>query len=179
MMKTYTRTITGADGEQYIYTLQQHPAGEGLELFARLMSTCGGSLGELLSSMGLSSLLPALKEQIGPLLQAVKEEGREIKVADLLQATNVLEALDPSKLGSGLTMLATSFLTHGGADLCRKLLGHTTRAPEAGGAGIKLSTSSAFDLAYQGNYGELVSALGWAFWCNFACLMGSDPFAQG
>lgn len=191
-MKTCTMTLTGADGQRYLYTLDQHPAGEGLELFARLMVVSGGSLGNLLASLGLSQALPRLVDKIPGLLEKLPdlkdmgadEAGKQV-IGMLLQADlgqvlrEVFEGVDEAQLGEGLGRLAGAFLREGGSSLCRQLLAYTTRAPQSQGAGVKLSNATSFDQAYQGNYGELLRAVGWAFWCNFACMVGRDPFAQG
>lgn len=79
-------------------------------------------------------------------------------------------SLDSGHISQAGPAIFNQILAEGGPAFLRELFRHTSRG------GAKLSEKTAFDVAYQGNYGEMYEALLWVLKVNFGGMTGRLPF---
>lgn len=88
----------------------------------------------------------------GPLGQIL--EGADLGGAGLLDSEG-----SGAAVGEGIKLLAANLMDAGGPDLIKQVFRYTVRDNE--------KMDSAFNSAFQGNYGELLAAFAWVLWANF------------
>lgn len=127
----------------HAYTTSLFPAGKGWNLLLRLMRMGGAALGRTWGSLSPS--------EIG-------EKALEIQ--------SVLDAgIDGEGIASMIDKLALQMIEEGGDKFIREILATTNRD--------ELPINESFDAVYQGNYGEMLKAVGWVLKHNYA------PFFKG
>jgi hypothetical protein len=124
-------------GDMHQYYTIQMPAGKGWRLMLRLVRIAGRSIGLAVDSVDYSNLT-----------------AKSAEVESILDA-----GIDGAKIANALHSLAVQLIDEGGEVFLKELFEHTTRD------GTELSQT--FDVAYQGNYGELFSALYFVLEANF------------
>ncbi len=126
-------TLADAEGAEHAYTVSRHPAGQGMEIVFVLLAHGAGALAPF-----IRTLLDGGVSLAG--LMGGKEDG---------QIDQVLAGVDFQAVAGEVKALLA------GPDaipLVRKLLTYVHRD------GQRLADTAAFDLAYTGNYAELLAA---------------------
>ena len=134
-----TITICDDDGNHHEYLCTPHPAGQGVKLGVQLLQFVGPGIVGILREV----LKQVEKERGTDKITINKLIGSEINFGPLADAAGGLL----SNLGSA-------------PELVKELLKNTVRD------GKLLSNNAEFDIAFQGNYGELIEAVMWAFGVN-------------
>lgn len=155
-MTPQTKTITGANGNEYTYTCTPHPAEEGVDLLPVLLTIGAPLLGAIVGGGAGTKT----KGDAAAMLDALEAGGGEGLDAEL----------DGAAIAEGVRAFAVEFARAGGSKLCKKMLAYTIRdGPGADGANrvFKVGDKAGFSAAYQGNYGELIQAIAFAIQVNF------------
>lgn len=143
--KTAAFTVQDDYGDSHEYFVQMHGAREGWRLAMRILKLAGRAFG-----MALDVTPTKTPDAIRKLKDAADEAG-------LLDAE-----IDGEALGKALSDVAAEILADD--SLLFDVLKHTTRDNK------DLTNVAVFDSAFQGNYGELITAVVHVLKANFAPL---------
>jgi len=112
------------------------------------------------------TLLPRISTVVsGPLGQLAEASGGSDGDTSLLDAQ-----ISGTAVAEALSKLSEALVAEGGVQLLLDVLKYTTRDGQ--------KVEAVFDQAYQGNYGELLSAVIFAMKANFGKSLSRLPFAQ-
>lgn len=160
MSRTEAKTTIRDDyGVEHGYFTIQHGGVDALNLLRDLIRIAGPPAAYLLAGLAQAGVLQRLD------LEALRNDA----IFGLPENIN-LEKLD---LGLSFSALTSAIMEHGTPEFFHRILSKTTRqADPADGTNYrKLDDFHNFDSAYQGNLGELFSALWWVLQVNFAPLL--------
>ena len=122
------------------------------------------------ASEGFDLSLELSEIAAGPLGQLMDSSSGEEALGSLLDVD-----ISGAKAGAAASLLVRGIMQRDGSKFAHRILRYTTRD------NVKMSNVKSFDKAYQGNYGELMSALMWVIRENFGGVLKklTNPFAQG
>lgn len=140
MRQELTKTISDDHGAQHSYDIIQHPASAGIRLFTTVLESLAMPAGQMLSALQSGGSLP--------------DSG------DGLMGMLLDDGVDGEGIGKAFELLAGKLLQCG-PELFHDILKHVSRD------NVSMNNLTAFDGAYQGNYGELVRAVAWSLQVNF------------
>lgn len=148
-------TLNDVYGESHEYVSVKLTGSKGLSILLRLLKigvpAVGGSVSSL-SSFNIGSLVNELKGGLTKIV-SVEDDGTG-GVGDV--------EIDTEKLTQALASLVDGVISLGGESMIREILGDTYRD------GKELGKSHTFDVAYQGNFMEMFSAIMKVLSLNFA-----------
>ena len=121
------------------YLVQEHPAGEGMEIMYELLGLGAPTV------LGLAAAAIKSEELLRAVLEAMKGVDSEVTMGDL---GGMLSSLD---LGSAGAELGKAIGTGKAPGLTKKILSRTHRDRQP--------IARCFDTAYQANYAELLQAV--------------------
>lgn len=148
--KTAAFTLQDDYGDSHEYFVTMHGAREGWRLAMRILKLAGRALGM------------ALEVTPTKTPDAIRDIQAAAEGAGLLDAS-----IDGEALGKALSDVAAEILSDDA--LLLDVLKHTTRD------GRDLTNVAIFDSAFQGNYGELITAVVHVLKANFAPLFSRIP----
>jgi hypothetical protein len=133
--------LSDARGGLHDYVVTEHPAGDGMGIMYGLLELGAPTV------LGLAGAALKSEDLLGAVLDAVGGGERDFGVSDLGRA---LSGLDLSTVGPEL---ARALGTGRAPALTRQVLAHTLRD------GKRLRDDAQFNMAYQANYAELLTAV--------------------
>lgn len=157
--------LTDEDGSEHTYVMIQFGAIEGIELAPLVIECLAEPIGNAIQAfMGSRGFMPETQPE---------ETAGDVPESGL---SGVLDAdFDATLAGKAVAELARKIAKAGGAKFMLRLFAHTMRD------GKKLADKTNFDQAYQGNYLELMRAIGWVVVENYAGAFRkmANPFILG
>lgn len=180
----YRKRIQSDWGEDIQLEVTPHPAGEGFALMPSVVQVFVEAAAEILGALNLKELL---KESTSQAMTGIKEEKSKEEVLESMTNMGVLQRLvntdvKTDQLVGAIGSLAKNLALHGGVDLVKDILEHTTRCViqnEQVVGGTKQNCAKHFDTIYQANYGELVRTIIFILMVNWGPAFKRLPFDQG
>ena len=139
MREDITKTMHDDHGEPHAYFMTQHPATKGRGLFLKMLKILSVSAGKMLSAFQGVGDIPT---DMGGFIDLVTSD-----------------QFGGESVGEAFYRLAVQLEAE--PELFLEIFRYTTRD------GLKLNSELLFDMAYTGNYGEMIVAVAWVLQMNF------------